>query len=284
VEEADGTRRQLTVSDHDRDATGMRYVYAVVSRRAQGVSVGINLNPNNACNWRCVYCQVPDLVRGQGPPIDLARLERELDQLLRDIVDGDFLARRAPEGMRVLRDVAFSGNGEPTSSPNFADATDLVLARLAAHDLHVPVTLITNGSLCNKAAVGDAIGRLGTAGGRVWFKVDAATAAGAARINGQPLNVAAHLERARHISASCPTWIQTCMVALDGAPPDAGELDAYVAAMAELAESRVRGVLLYSLARPSFQPEAERLSALPREWLEALAARVRGVGMAVDLA
>ena len=47
----------LTVDDHRRDSAGMRYVYPVLSRRARGVSIGINLNPNNACNWRCVYCQ-----------------------------------------------------------------------------------------------------------------------------------------------------------------------------------------------------------------------------------
>ena len=54
----------LGTDDHSRDAAGLKYVYPVVSRRAEGVSVGINLNPNNACNWRCVYCQVPDLVLG----------------------------------------------------------------------------------------------------------------------------------------------------------------------------------------------------------------------------
>ncbi|MBS0311602.1 MAG: radical SAM protein, partial [Proteobacteria bacterium] len=55
---------QLTSTNHDRDSAGMTYVYPVVSRRAGGVSVGINLNPNNACNWACVYCQVPNLTRG----------------------------------------------------------------------------------------------------------------------------------------------------------------------------------------------------------------------------
>jgi DNA repair photolyase len=74
-----------SVENHDRDSTGMRYVYAVISRRAGGVSVGINLNPNNACNWRCVYCQVPDLVRGSRPAIDLPQLERELRELLREL-------------------------------------------------------------------------------------------------------------------------------------------------------------------------------------------------------
>ncbi|MEZ0245224.1 MAG: radical SAM protein, partial [Methylophilaceae bacterium] len=58
---------QLDATDHDRDSAGMTYVYPVVSRRARGVSIGINLNPNNACNWRCIYCQVPNLTRGAAP-------------------------------------------------------------------------------------------------------------------------------------------------------------------------------------------------------------------------
>jgi hypothetical protein len=64
--------------DHNRSFIDMTYVYPVVSRRAGGVSVGINLNPNNACNWHCAYCQVPGLVRGAAPEIDLALLAREL--------------------------------------------------------------------------------------------------------------------------------------------------------------------------------------------------------------
>ena len=90
---------QLSVADHDRSSEGLRYVYAVVSRRSRGVSVGVNLNPNNACNWACSYCQVPDLTLGRAPEIDLARLERELRGLLEEIVRGDWLTRRVPEGV-----------------------------------------------------------------------------------------------------------------------------------------------------------------------------------------
>jgi len=42
--------RTLTVTDHSRESAGLTYVYPVLSRRSGGVSVGINLNPNNACN------------------------------------------------------------------------------------------------------------------------------------------------------------------------------------------------------------------------------------------
>jgi pyruvate-formate lyase-activating enzyme len=278
----------LSVVDHDRGNTGMRYVYAVVSRRAAGVSIGVNLNPNNACNWRCIYCQVEGLQRGKGPAIDRTLLADELGGLLDDIVDGDFLERRAPAGARVLKDVAFSGNGEPTTSPSFPEAVDVVTAALERHDLMgtVPITLITNGTMLGKERVATAVQRLGAVGGRVWFKLDRATDAGAGAVNGQPVDIGSHLARLRSSARICPTWVQTCMFARDGQPPSDDELDSYVACMRQLAQddSGVRGVLLYSLARPSYQPEAASLSALPHPWLLELAGRIEAVGMAVEVA
>ena len=106
----------LTTADHDRSRGGRTYVYPVVSRRARGVSVGVNLNPNNACNWRCVYCQVPNLMRGTAPDIDLLQLEAELRTLLTDILHGDFMQTRVPVEVRRLNDIALSGNGEPTTA------------------------------------------------------------------------------------------------------------------------------------------------------------------------
>src|SRR3990167_10354608 len=88
----------LSATDHDRGSAALRYVYPVVSRRAEGVSVGINLNPNNACNWRCAYCQVPGLTRGTAPPVDLAVLENELRGFLNELLHGNFMQSRVPEG------------------------------------------------------------------------------------------------------------------------------------------------------------------------------------------
>ncbi len=68
----------LTTQDHSRDVAGLTYIYPVLSRRAGGISVGINFNVNNACNWRCVYCQVPGLSVGSAPDIDLLKLREEL--------------------------------------------------------------------------------------------------------------------------------------------------------------------------------------------------------------
>ena len=276
----------LSVSDHDRAAARLRYVYPVVSRRAGGVSIGINLNPNCACNWRCVYCQVPDLVRGSGPEIDLPLLERELCDLLENVLHGDFMERRVPAGSRRLVDIAFSGNGEPTSSPQLRGAINCVARARAELQLPepIPVRLITNGSLLARAEVAACVERLGEIGGEVWFKLDSATAEGVWRLNSVRLDPERHLERLRRAAELCPTWIQTCMFAREGKSPSVAEQDAYLACIRRLVGEGVPllGVLLYELARPSLQPEAHTLGPLPAGWLEHFARRIEEAGLRVQ--
>lgn len=276
---------RLGTGDHDRDAARLRYVYPVVSRRAGGVSVGVNLNPNNACNFRCIYCQVPGLVSGKAPEIDLERLEAELEGFLREVQEGDFMEREVPEGSRRLNDVAFSGNGESTSAERFDEIVDLVGRVLERRGLlgEIETVLITNGSLVHQETVQRGLARLSELRGRVWFKLDSATAEGQARINGYrggPERVRRNLRTAAGL---CPTWIQTCVFALDGEPPSEVEQEAYLELVRwTCAEGLpLEGVLLYGIARPSHQPEAPRLSRLPVEWLEAFAARIREAGLEV---
>jgi hypothetical protein len=124
-------RHTLSIEDHSRDSAGMRYVYPVVSRRAGGVSIGINLNPNNACNWRCIYCQVPDLTRGGPPPIDLALLDGSLSASWAGPSTAISWRRMCRPGARRLVDLAFSGNGEPTSAASLTRAVELVVSASA---------------------------------------------------------------------------------------------------------------------------------------------------------
>lgn len=278
-------RRRLSVSDHDRAVAGMTYVYPVVSRRAGGVSIGVNLNPNDACNWRCVYCQVPNLTRGKGPAIDMAKLERELGAMLDDVVKGDFLERAAPENARRLVDVALSGNGEPTTSPQFSDVVGAVGRALDAVGLRgkLNVVLITNGSMLHRPSVRRGVVALAELGGEVWFKLDTATSAGLRSINGFRGDPAQHLARLGRSAELCPTWVQTCMFARHGAPPSELEQDAYLGALGAVVADGVplRGVLLYTIARPSMQPEAPELAALDEAWLAAFARRIEALGLTV---
>ena len=77
-----------------------------------------------------------------------------------------------PEALRQIRDIAFSGNGEPTSSPQFQLAVEIARRQRDAHGLQIPLVLITNGSLMLRPEVQAGVKALAEAGGVVWFKVD----------------------------------------------------------------------------------------------------------------
>jgi len=268
--------RPLTIRDHSRDAAGLTYVYPVVSRRSGGVSIGINLNPNNACNWACSYCQVEGLTRGPAPAIDIDLLTAELRGFLTRAMTDEWMEANAPDGARTISDIAFSGNGEPTTAKGFDAIVRAVLGVRSALGLDVPTVLITNGSQIHKPGVLEGLRAMATARGEVWFKIDRATREGRSEVN----HIEAGLDRvAKNLALAaeaCPTKIQTCMFAREDLPPSDAELDAYVAFLAAQAGRGValRGVLLYGLARVSMQPDAPLLQRLPDAWLHGFGERI----------
>ena len=281
----------LTVEDHNRDVSGLTYVYPVVSRRAGGVSIGINLNINNACNWRCIYCQVPNLSRGTPPPINLALLEKELRGFLNELLHGNFMNEFVDEKDRHLMDIAFSGNGEPTSAKDFPQVLEIVEKVLKEFNLLNPanpspilpnpikVRLITNGSLMDKTHVLESMKHLANINGEVWFKVDAGSSEGIAKINDVNMSIASVIKRLKACAATCPTFFQTCMVKIDGQSPSEEEIDAYITLLSQV-KDHIQGVHLYGLARPSMQAEAPRLGRLSPEWLEGVASQIRALDLA----
>ncbi len=272
----------LSIRNHSRDSAGMTYVYPVISRRAGGVSVGINLNVNNACNWACRYCQVPNLKRGKPPAIDLALLEAELAGFLNSVVSGDFLQTHTPPEARKLVDIAFSGNGEPTSAPEFSDAVDIAGKAMRAFHLtgEVKLRLITNGSLMHRAYVRQGIAKIGRLNGEVWFKVDRGSRAGTEFVNGISLEPEKVRKSIRTCAGLTPTWLQSCFLAIDGKAMDEAEFAAYLDLVSSVRDA-IKGIHLYGLARPSLQPEADRLSALSAESLSDYAKRISVLGINV---
>ncbi|NOU01541.1 MAG: radical SAM protein [Gallionella sp.] len=277
----------LNTTNHDRDSANLRYVYPVISRRAGGVSVGINLNPNNACNWRCIYCQVPELTRGTAPPIDLVMLENELRNFLHELLHGDFMQTRVPEGSRRINDIALSGNGEPTSATEFVQVIEIIVR--VHREIVLPeglkTVLITNGSLLFRSTAQQGLRNLAQINGEVWFKLDRASAAGMKRINDTHTNMNKVRDNLIASITNCPTWLQTCWFAIDGDPPTLQDENDYLEFISSLLneDHKPQGVLLYSLARPSLQAEASRLSALPDSYLQAFAYRIARLGLTVKV-
>jgi wyosine [tRNA(Phe)-imidazoG37] synthetase (radical SAM superfamily) len=259
----------LTVAEHRRDQAGLNYVYPVLSRRARGVSIGVNLNLNRACNWACVYCQVENLRRGAPDALDLNLLESELDTFLDEALRGDYLTRHVAEAeYRRLADIAFSGDGEPTSAAEFVDAVARVAAVLERHHLKgsLPLRLITNGSLIHKPEVQQGLMTLAAAGGEIWFKVDRGDAAGMLAVNKTPTKPEHVVRNLRRAAELAPTWVQTCWFARNDVAPDAAAENAYLELLLQVADV-IKGVHLYGLARPSHQAEAGELGRIDAEQL-----------------
>lgn len=277
----------LTASDHNRDVAGLKYVYPVFSRRAGGLSIGINFNPNNACNWRCIYCQVPDLKVGTAPEMDFQLLERELRSFLNDVLNGDFYERfYVAEDSREIKDIAISGNGEPTSLKDFDKAVALVGNIAAEFGIfpHSHFVLITNGSLIHQAKVQTGLKILKQYGGEVWFKLDSATEAGRRLINNAGQNSQSSVENLILSAGLCSTKLQTCLLNYDKRGLIAEEKQAYLALLNRIKDIvTLDGVMLYTLARPSLQPEAGRLEKLPADTLNAFAEEIRRLGFAVTV-
>jgi len=277
----------LNVTDHSRDNVGLTYIYPVVSRRAGGVSVGINLNPNNACNWRCIYCQVPELKRGAAPVIDLIRLEKELYTFLREILYGSFMQEQVTPSARRIRDVSLSGNGEPTSAKEFEQVIELIGKVKYDFDSlkELKLVLITNGSLIDRSNVQAGLRRLAKLNGEVWFKLDSVTREGRQHINNTRMS-SRRLRNNLQLAASlCPTWLQTCVFKTDGKPPTKIETSAYLEFIEKLLREGVplKGVLLYGLARSSMQPEAPRLTKVTQGWMESFGRKISALGLTVKL-
>lgn len=262
-----------------------RYIYPVWSRRAQGISIGINLQPNHCCNWHCVYCQVPGLQRGPSPVIDSQLLQQELADCL------GWLTHHIHDSIYSLhdcvQDIAFAGDGEPTTSPQFADILDMVanlMQQRKPHDRPACLRLITNGSQLQHAHIQHALKRLHEMGGEVWFKLDAGNDGEMLAVNDTHLPLALHLQRLQTCCTLCPTWVQTAIFSrtLYGETVTTPTLPGYMEALLPL-KQRINGILLYGIARPSQQDLRGCIQATSEKILEKYASTLRTQGFRVRM-
>jgi wyosine [tRNA(Phe)-imidazoG37] synthetase (radical SAM superfamily) len=278
----------LSTIDHSRDKAGLTYIYPVLSRRSGGLSIGVNLNINNACNWRCIYCQVPDLIRGSAPSVNIEKLSNELRSFLADVIHGNFYDREdVPIENRVIKDIAISGNGEPTTSNEFDQVVNLIELILKEYGLlgKVKCVLITNGSMVGRNHVKKGLQKLSKINGEVWFKIDSATPVGIATINQVKGSNVSALKRLKVAAELCPTKIQTCLFSYKNKQPDETETNAYLQLL-KVTISRdipIKGVLLYGVERESLQPEAKFIKKLPEPWLQDFAEKIQALSIDVTV-
>ncbi|MCY2954717.1 MAG: radical SAM protein [Planctomycetota bacterium] len=274
-------------AQHPRSWQDNRYVYAVISRRSGGLSVGVELNPDKVCNFDCVYCCVDRTVPAMVRQVDLEVLADELDRMLGLVASGEIYGveplDKTPLPLRRLNDVAFSGSGEPTSCAKFGEACRVAAELLAKHKLTgAKIVVITNGTLLNRPGVVRAMEYLDGHNGEVWAKLDAGTEEYYGLVERTRVPFRRVIENIAGAGRVRPIVIQSLFMKLRGTPPTEAEIEAYVGRLRELMEKgcRIKLVQVYTVAR---KPAEGFVTTVEECFLEGIAGKVRGLGVAAEV-
>ncbi|MGR8932933.1 MAG: hypothetical protein ACU837_00915 [Gammaproteobacteria bacterium] len=88
----------------------------------------------------------------------------------------------------------------------------------------------------------------------------------------------------RYIIQKRLNWIQTCVFNFRGHGFPENEKTAYLELLRRIKDqAELLGVMLYTLARPSHQPEAGYLSSLPEHSMRTFAEEIRALGLNVKI-
>jgi wyosine [tRNA(Phe)-imidazoG37] synthetase (radical SAM superfamily) len=254
-------------------------VYPVVSRRSRGISVGINLNPDKACNFDCIYCQVDRISPPAFRRVDLKVLEQELYHMLESEQSGELYAA-APFvtltfEQRGIRDIAFSGDGEPTTFPRFKDAVSIAAQARQHFALDtVKLVLITDAAYLTKSAVQSALDLLYANNGEIWAKLDAGTEEYFQMVDRPNVSYQKVLDNILGTARKYPLVIQTLLMRIKGQGPSNLEIEAYCRQLNDLLANgaQLKALQLYSIAR---EPAESYISALTNAELDDIATAVR---------
>ena len=270
---------EAAYSKHERRWKDNRYVYAVLSRRSRGISIGINLNPGMECNFGCIYCQVDRRIAPSHRTVDTELLSAELNSILREEKNGS-LYETAPFDMlppasRGVRDIAFSGNGDPTASPVFGEAVRIAARARSLFKLdNTKIVLITNASHLDDPAVRLALDLLDDNNGEIWAKLDAGTEGYFRKINRSEFPLNKILANILKTASVRPIIVQSLWLRMQGVVPHSDEIEAYCSRLNNLIASggRLKGLQLYTIARHT---SGQSVTALADEELDRIAAIVR---------
>ncbi len=267
--------------DHRRQWRDCLYLYPVISRRARGLSVGVNLNPDKRCTFSCLYCQINRRMRREGYDIRLHILREELESALAAATSGELWSEPryagTPEELRRINDIAFSGDGEPTCLPTFDRAVATAAEVKNSFDLDaVKLVVITNAAHLHEEPFRRALPTLDAHNGEVWAKLDAGTEAHFRAVNrprGQ-ITLERIVRNIREVARVRPVVIQSLFLRLDGEGPSGEELDAWITRLREVLDAggHLTLVQVHTIARA---PASPRVRALPDAELDAAAERLR---------
>jgi wyosine [tRNA(Phe)-imidazoG37] synthetase (radical SAM superfamily) len=274
-----GMSRPELFALHSRRFEANRFVYPVVSRRSRGVSLGVNLNPDKVCNFDCVYCQVDRTTQSDTRFVELPQMLRELTELLPYAASGELFEhprfQSTPPEFRRLNDIAFSGDGEPTTHRNFDEVVAACAAVKAQAGLsEVKLNLITNASMFHRPHVQRGLEILDQNQGEIWAKLEAGTEAYFHQIDRTPIAFRQILENITAAAIVRPLVIQALFLRLAGEPPSTDELTAFCDRLGEItaAGGKIKLVQVYTVAR---KPTESYVTPLTDAEVDAITSQVR---------
>ena len=270
-----------------RDFLDNRYVYVVISPRARGLSIGINLNPDKQCNFQCIYCEVDRSIPGGSPELDLDVIADELHRTIHYINAGGLevhprYSGLSPDLLRP-RHVTLSGDGEPTLCPQFLEVVQTVAhVRAMGRVPFFKIVLITNASNLDGPSVQQGL-ELFTSRDEVWAKLDAGTQEYMQRVNVADVSLEKVLANILLVAKQRPIVIQSLFPMVNGQPPSTEEIEAFAQRLNTLKQSggRIGLVQINSATRPHAHPQCGHL---PLRHLSQIAQTVRLVtGLKVEV-
>jgi wyosine [tRNA(Phe)-imidazoG37] synthetase (radical SAM superfamily) len=278
---------------HERLFEANRFVYPVLSRRSGGISLGVNLNPDKICNFDCIYCQVDRTRQSETRFVDIGALLDELGRSLEFVTSGriyetdKFLA--TPEHLRRLNDIAFSGDGEPTTYTNFDEIIAACAELKRQKGLEdVKLVLITNASMFHRPHVERGLAILDANNGEIWAKLEAGTEEYFKLVERTPIPFARILDNITAAAKVRPIVIQALFMRIAGQSPAATELSAFCDRLNEIiaAGGSINLVQIYTVARrpaedfvsPLNDAEVDSIVALVKSQTGLPAAAFYGVG------
>jgi wyosine [tRNA(Phe)-imidazoG37] synthetase (radical SAM superfamily) len=243
-----------------RDFLGNRFVYVLISPRAGGLSIGINMNPDKKCNFDCVYCEVNRSEPARESHLDVPVMAGELKATLALVHQGGLRGRPAyrtlPAELLELRHVTLSGDGEPTLAPNFVEIVETAVhIRAVGGFPHFKLVLVTNATGLDQPLVQPGL-RCLTRGDEIWAKLDGGTSAYLQQVNRPDVPIEKILQNILTLARQRPVVIQSLFLSLNGQEPPEDEIQQYALRLKELktAGAQIPLVQIYSATRPKFNP------------------------------
>ena len=254
-------------SNHNRIYGSNRFVYPVLSRRSNGVSLGVNLNPDKVCNFDCIYCQVDRTTRSETRFVEMDQLLAELRTTLDFITSGEFFGdgpfKDIPPELKRLNDIAFSGDGEPTTYKNFDEIISTCASLKQELELDdVKMVLITNASMFHRDHVKAGLQILDENQGEIWAKLEAGTEAYFQTIDRTSFKLQEIVDNISAAAQRRSVVIQSLFMNVNGVAPSNEELLAFCSRLSEIvtAGGAIDHVQIYTVARPPAESFVTALS------------------------